>query len=243
MKAILLAAGLGSRLGPLTRNIPKAVILAASQPLIQRVIKFAHQIGVMDIVVVGGYNSDQIWKTIDLEKNIIHVENPYFRKGNLYSLSAAKQYLDSDFVLLNIDHLYPSHLARMIGETTTGVWAVSDFDRRLYQDDMKIKIKGQLNQDASICAISKELDEFDGGYCGMTVVRGNARQSYITAFEKVLQHGREQAVVEDVLAELIRMGEAPTVLDISGIRWLEIDTQEDLANAERILRMKPHFLE
>jgi len=131
----------------------------------------------------------------------------------------------------------------MISETAVGVWAVSDFDRRLYQDDMKIRIKGELNHNAYVSAISKELDEFDGGYCGMTIVRGEARLNYMKAFENVLQHGREQAVVEDVLAELIRIEEPPEVLDISGIRWLEIDTQEDLANAERILRMKPHFLE
>lgn len=242
MKAILLAAGLGSRLGPLTSTTPKATITVASQPLIKRVIKFTRQIGVSDIIVVGGYNSDQLWKTIDLI-DILKVENPDYKKGNLYSLAAAKQHLDDDFVLLNIDHLYPSHLARMIGETTDGVWAVSDFDRRLYQDDMKVRIRGQLNQIAFVAAISKELDEFDGGYCGMTVVRGNARHDYMKALENVLKHGREQAVVEDVLAELIRMDHAPAVLDISGIRWLEIDTQEDLANAERILRMKPHFLE
>ena len=242
MKAILLAAGLGSRLGPLTRRTPKAIITAASQPLIQRVIKFTRQIGVTDIIVVGGYNSDQLWKTINLEE-IIHVENPDFHKGNLYSLFAAKKHLDDDFVLLNIDHLYPSHLARMISETAAGVWAVSDFDRRLYQDDMKIRIKGELNHNAYVSAISKELDEFDGGYCGMTIVRGEARLNYMKAFENVLQHGREQAVVEDALAELIRIEEPPEVLDISGIRWLEIDTQEDLANADRILRMKPHFLE
>lgn len=242
MKAILLAAGLGSRLGPLTRATPKATITVATQPLIKRVLKFTCQIGVTDIIVVGGYNCDLLWKTID-RRDILQVENPNFRKGNLYSLAAAKQHLDDDFVLLNIDHLYPSHLARMISETTAGVWAVVDFDRRLYQDDMKVRIKGQLNQNAYVAAISKELDEFDGGYCGMTVVRGEARQNYMEAFKNVLQHAREQAVVEDILAELIRMDNAPAVLDISGIRWLEIDTQEDLANAERILRMKPHFLE
>jgi choline kinase len=108
---------------------------------------------------------------------------------------------------------------------------------------MKVCISGQLNKNACIAAISKELELFDGGYCGMTIVRGEARLNYLTAFENVLKHGREQSVVEDVLAELIHISHPAAVLDISGIRWLEIDTQEDLANAERILRMKPHFLD
>lgn len=242
MKAILLAAGLGSRLGPLTREIPKATIEVSSQSLINRMIKFVNHIDVEEVIVIGGYNSETLWREI-LEDPIVKVENSEFRKGNLYSLAAASENLDSDFVLLNIDHLYPSHLARMIRETEAGIWAICDFDRPLYQDDMKIRINGDLRNTAFLSAISKELEDYDGGYCGITVVRGEALANYLRAFQNVLQHGREQAVVEDVLAELIRLSDPPKVLDISGIRWLEIDTQEDLANAERIVRMKPHFLD
>jgi choline kinase len=242
MKAVLLAAGLGSRLGPLTRDIPKATIPVASQPLIKRVLRFARQIGSTEIIVMGGYNSHRLRPEINGD-DILWIENPEYRKGNLYSLAAAREHLDDDFVLMNIDHLYPSHLARMVSETGEGVWAVSDFDRPLYQDDMKILIEGNLNQEAFVSAISKELYEYDGGYCGITVVRGKARKDYMTAFNTVLNHSRQQAVVEDVLAELIRLGIPPKILDITGIRWLEIDNQEDLANAERILRMKPHFLD
>ena len=242
MKIILLAAGLGSRLGPLTSEIPKATINVVSQPLIQRVIKFVEQIGATDIIVVGGHNSQHLWKVIE-NSDVTKVDNPNYRKGNLYSLEAAEKYLDQDFIIMNIDHLYPTHLARMIGETKEGVWAVADFDRPLYPDDMKIRVKGLLNKDACVSAISKELDEYDGGYCGITVVRGKSRGLYMAAYENVLRHGRDQAVVEDILAELIHLKQPPIVLDISGIRWIEIDTQEDLANAERILRMKPHFLD
>lgn len=242
MKAILLAAGLGSRLGPLTRTIPKATIKVAADSLICRVIKFVNIFNPEKIIVIGGYNSNVLWKEIQRE-NITRVENLDYQKGNLYSLAAATEHLDTDFVLSNIDHLYPSHLARMIKETTEGVWAICDFDRPLYQDDMKIRINGDLNNGANLSAISKALEDYDGGYCGMTLVRGKSIFTYLKAFQNVINHGREQAVVEDVLAELIRLNEPPRILDISGIRWLEIDTQEDLANAERILRMKPHFLD
>lgn len=242
MKAIILAAGLGSRLGVLTREAPKAVVSVSSQPLVVRAVNFTRKIGVDEIVVIGGYNSDILWETLANE-SVIQVENPDFRKGNLYTLAAAHQYLTDDFVLMNIDHLYPTHLARMISETTEGVWAVSDFDRPLFQDDMKIQVTGDLEQGMWIQSISKELDEYDGGYCGVTVVRGDALKTYLSAFENVMRHRRDQAVVEDVLAYLAHSPNAPKVLDISGIRWLEVDTQEDLANAERILRMKPHFLD
>lgn len=242
MKAIILAAGFGSRLGIITRDAPKAIIKVASQPLVIRAVKFAQKTGVDEIIVVGGYNSSLLWEVLRDEK-ILSIENPKYRKGNLYTLAAARNHLNDDFVIMNIDHLYPTHLARMIHETTDGVWAVSDFDRPLFQDDMKIRISGDLEKGMNISAISKELDDYDGGYCGVTIVRGKGLDEYLKAFETVLNHGRDQAVVEDVLAELAHGSEPPNALDISGVRWLEVDTQEDLANAERILRMKPHFLD
>ena len=242
MKAVILAAGFGSRLGTHTKQIPKAAIEVASRPLIVRTVLFAQQIGVRDIVVIGGYKKDVLWKILD-GMDVIKIDNLDFKKGNLYTLATAFDYLNDDIILMNIDHLYPSHLARMISELDSGIWAVSDFDRPLYQDDMKIRVEKNKDDKMTITAISKELDEYDGGYCGMTVVRGaDSVKKYKNAMENVLRHGRNQAVVEDILEELVHANSPPKVLDISGVRWLEIDTQEDLANAERILRMKPHFL-
>jgi len=242
MKSIILAAGLGSRLGTLTKNFPKATIPVASQPLVKRAVNFARKIDVDEIVVVCGYKCQRLREVLENDKVTI-LENKEYKKGNFYSLAVAQDYLDGDFVLMNIDHLYPSHLARMISEAPDGIWAVSDFDRPLYADDMKISVLGDIYVGANISAISKGLDEFDGGYCGITVVKGDALKDYQLAFENVMRHGRDQAVVEDIQAELINLGKPPRVLDISGIRWLEVDTQEDLSNAERIIRMKPHFLD
>ena len=74
MKAILLAAGFGSRLGLLTKKIPKAAIEVMSQPLILRAVKFARKIGVDDIIVVGGYQSKYLWDTIK-DEDVVRVEN------------------------------------------------------------------------------------------------------------------------------------------------------------------------
>jgi choline kinase len=242
MIAIILAAGRGSRLGTLTRHYPKATIEVAGEPLVRRSVRFARRIGVQEVIIIGGYQCNQLRRILG-DQRLTILENRDFVKGNFYSLARATEYLASDFVIMNIDHLYPSHIARMIRETPEGIWAVSDFDRPLYADDMKIRVEGEIYHDAHIVAISKDLAEFDGGYCGITIVKGKSLEDYKLAFKNVMSHGRDQAVVEDIQAELIQLGKAPRVLDTSGIRWLEIDTQEDLANAERILRMKPHFLD
>jgi choline kinase len=242
MRAVLLAAGLGSRLGPLTRDIPKACVEVAGEALVNRAVRLARLAGVEEVVVIGGYHSERTWAALR-DTGARRLENPDFRMGNLYTLAKARDALSGGFVLMNVDHLYPSHLARMLSERPEGIWAVCDFDRPLSHDDMKVRVRGTLPVSAEVTAISKGLEEYDGGYCGLTVVNGEGVPRYLAALDAVLGHGREQAVVEDVLAHLIHQGTPPSVLDISGIRWLEVDTPEDLGNAERILRMKPHFLD
>lgn len=242
MKAIILAAGFGKRLGHMTENIPKAVISVVSQPLICHAVNFAKRIGVNQTIVVGGYKSEHVWKAIK-DEPIIRLENRDYRKGNLYSLAVAKDFMDDDFVQINVDHLYPSQIARSVAAIPPGIWAFSDFDRPLHQDDMKIKISGRREKEAFITLISKALHDYDGGYCGLTVVAGSDRAHYMSALDNVLGRGKEDAVVEDVFVELINNRIPPKVYDMSGTRWLEIDTPEDLSNAERILRMKPCFLD
>jgi choline kinase len=226
----------------LTETIPKAAVCIASQPLIRYAVNFAKLIGVSQIIVVGGYKSDHVWEAIAGEE-IIKLENSDYHKGNLYSLATAGEYMDDDFVQINVDHLYPRCVSHMIKNISEGIWAFSDFDRPLCQDDMKIKISGRTDKKAFITKISKKLHDYDGGYCGITVVSGSTREDYMTSFNNVLCRDREDAVVEDVFVELISNNKPPKVYDMSGTRWLEVDTPEDLANAERILRMRPFIID
>lgn len=242
MKAIILAAGMGNRIGEITKNCPKALITVANIPLIMHVIQFARLFHPDEIVVVGGFNSKMLWDYL-VDKNITPVENPAYKNGNFYSLNCARPYLNDGFIQLNTDHIYPHRMAHLIEDLSDGIFLVSDFDRRLYSDDMKITIDGQIDNKAKVTSISKDLSEYDGGYCGITIVKGSGVEPYISAMDMVMEENNDQAVVEDIISKLILKGSKPDILDISSIGWLEIDTPEDLQNAERILRMKPNFLD
>lgn len=241
MNIIILAAGLGNRLESATYNKPKALVEVAGIPLVKYVLQFVRLLHPKNIVVVGGYNSGMLQKAIYGE-NITYIENTDYKKGNLYSLNCARSFIEEGFIQFNTDHLYPRRAVNIFRISIDGIFLLSDFDRRLFDDDMKIRVRDHSGQGAKITAISKNLETFDGGYCGVTFVKGKGIKPYLAALDRVLERGKDQAVVEDVISELIRTGCYPEVIDMSTIRWLEIDTLFDLKNAQRILRVKPNFL-
>lgn len=242
MKALILAAGTGSRLVNLTRDLPKALVQVKGRPLIDYVLKFVDAIPCEQIIVVGGFYYNKLADFVAGHPvEVTLIENKDFLKGNIFTLTCALAFLDDSFILLNVDHIYPLRIARRIAtqmSETTEVTAVVDFDRPLGDDDMKVLIKGKHE----IAKISKGLHEYDAGYVGITVVPGNRLEIYKQAAFEIAREN-ENAVAESILARLVSQGTAPHFFDISGNRWLEIDNLSDLQNAERILKWLPDYLD
>jgi len=241
MKAVILAAGTGSRLVHLTRDLPKALVRVGEQALINHALNFVQAAGCSDVTVVGGFYFSKLERHLAACGAEVHLfENKNFLKGNIFTLLRALPELDDAFLLVNVDHIFPLRLAARLAHEVAAkqtVTAAVDFDRPLQQDDMKVS----LTQDLKIARISKGLHDFDAGYVGMTFVPAPAVTTYKATAEAVAQEN-EDAVVEHILQRLVVDGHHPGIVDISGTRWLEIDNQNDLQNAERILKWQPDFL-
>lgn len=229
MQAVILAAGIGQRLGELTRDRPKALVRVCGKELILWVMDFLDHPGVGERIVVTGYEAPKLEEFLNLHRpGVRTVHNPDFRDGSIRTIEAALPHLKEDFLLMNVDHIYERRLLDLILKHRRGIAAVCDFDRELAGDDMKVK----LGADGNLSLISKALLDFDGGYIGMTFVPDEEFTAYRRAVRGVLRKEGDAAAVERAISLAAAAGSAVRICDASGIPWFEVDTPEDLARAE-----------
>ena len=99
MNAIILAAGLGSRLKPLTKEVPKPLVKVNGLSLIERQIYLLKEAGICEIVIVIGYMSDK-FKFLEKKYNVkLIYNNKYKEYNNIYSLYLAQDYLNNTYIL------------------------------------------------------------------------------------------------------------------------------------------------
>lgn len=233
-----MAAGLGSRLGDLTRSLPKALIPVAGKPLLAYGLAFARLLNPRRIYVVGGFEFDQVARTLEQLASgaaanlpIELVQNHDFRRGNILSFQAARPRLQGDFLLANVDHIYRPAIAPLVAAAADDVTGFIDTDRTLGADDMKVLRDDQ----GRIREIAKTLTNFDCGYVGMTYVPASARARYLAEVDAAIAQDGQDIHVERVLARLAKTTQPPHCRDISGHGWLEVDTPDERAQAEASL--------
>ncbi len=235
MQAVLLAAGLGSRLGQLTERIPKALITVGDEPLLAHAVRFAARARAKEIIVVGGFGFELVASELARRALAVTlVRNDDFRDGNLVSLMTARPRvaLDDELLVMNIDHIYRPAIAGLAAAPATDVTAFIDTDRALGDDDMKVERDGA----GRVRKIAKTLATWDAGYVGMTKIPASASARYWATADAALAEEGRAIHVERVLARLATTSAPPACRDISGHGWLEVDLPEERQRAEEALR-------
>jgi HAD superfamily hydrolase (TIGR01450 family) len=245
MKAIILAAGKGSRLAGITEKKPKALVNVNGKPIIQYQIEALLKNGIKDITVCVGYMSNQIISFCRNKYPSVKFsveENPI---NNMLSLYYARSSLNDETILMNGDVVFDSRIIKNLCNVEGTAIAV---EKGMY-DEESMKIKLDLNKE--IIDISKTIE--DGYGCSIDVYKFSKSDARIIRNElirMVEKEGIKDVWTEVMLQKLLNRKELiAKPLDINGMKWYEIDNFEDLHKAELLfnkklteLKLKTNFL-
>ncbi len=241
MKALIIAAGDGGRLGNLTEHKPKPLIQLLGLSLIERVILTAKQSGVNEFVVTVGYLGDKIKARLGdgnrYRVKINYIENREWMKGNGFSVLKAKELLNENFILLMADHLFDSRILKELVDCDVRSSVILAVDRRKpIQGDTKV-----LEKNGRIVDIGKDIEESDCIDTGIFLCSPKIF-SYI---EDSVKEGKKE--LADGIARAAGSGDAE-IFDIGKIKsydskmrkdvkpwWVDIDTEEDLRKAKKMI--------
>ncbi len=239
MKALILAAGIGSRLRPQTNEIPKCLIKINKQDsILDTQIKALISGNVKDITVVVGYRASMIKDYIKenyTEINFTFIENEkYLTTNNMYSFLLAKPYLENQsFVSLNADVAIDSQIiSKLVESPSINLIAV---DKNSYSEEsMKIKIEEPTGK---ITGISKQIKEEDSYATSIDVykISKDASRDIFAIAQCFIETGDEDKWFEVALNEGFQNNDFYPK-DIKGLKWFEIDDQEDLILARDLFQ-------
>jgi L-glutamine-phosphate cytidylyltransferase len=227
MKAIILAAGKGTRLDGAAVK-PKCLVDVGGSTLLHRQIDTLRSLGVTEIVVVVGFGADSIREECDAE--ISFVENVNFAEtSSLYSLWLAREHMLDGFVVLNSDVLFhPQMLADLLQSDYDAALLISDADPNpLGDEEMKIKVRDELVVD-----ISKEIDplDADGENVGIVKFGASGAKVLVQYMNELIANGAKKDWAPRAFLEYARHHRLHA-LSTDGLPWIEIDFPEDYQRA------------
>jgi choline kinase len=237
MKAIILSAGQGSRLGHLTHDRPKCLIEFAGRALLDRQLDALAANGIDDVVVVTGFRDDQIEAALARRSGGPRVRtlfNPFYKVAdNLGSLFMARHELVGDAIVWNGDTLVSDELMRRViaNRDQAGICVTIDRKDRYDNDDMKVI----ASEDGRLRAIGKRLSSgVNAESIGLLAFRGDGAARFRRAIESAMRTSEGTTIwYLRVIHHLAQTSDVWTY-DISGEQWGEVDFPEDIASAEAL---------
>jgi choline kinase len=244
MKAIILAAGQGSRLGHLTDNRPKCLIEFGGRTLLDWQLDTLAANGIHEVVVVTGFRDDQIEAALRRRRGGPHVRtvyNPFYKVAdNLGSLYVAREELSGDCLVWNGDTLVSTDLMRrVLANRQPGICVTVDRKDAYDSDDMKVVEAGGL-----LKAIGKRLSEgVNAESIGLLAFRAGGAERFRQAIERAIRTPEGTTVWYLRVIHHIAQESEVRIYDISGEEWGEVDFPEDVESAELLAsgwRDQPH---
>lgn len=222
MKAIIMAAGVGSRLLAFSNGRPKCLITTGKETLISRMVRLLRQRNVNDITVITGYMSHLIRQ--NLGEKVRYFDNPFYKVTNsIASLWLARELLTEDVILMNADLFLEENILDVALSQTKNAVMLSD-STRIETADFRFGVDGDR-----ILKTGNKLTnaETDCEYVGVVRIDANFIHQFKNHLEYLLSKGDFNNWWEGVLYSFIEEGVDIFHTDIKGTFWTEVDNGND----------------
>ena len=243
MKAIILAAGVGSRIRPLTDNCPKSLLKVGGNTILKMMIANIRQCGIEDIVLVLGYLQDQIRDFVATtfpDLKVTYIVNEHYTQTNTgYSLMlSADAVKGSAFIKFDADVVFDKSILQKLIDSEYENCLCIDSHIQLNAEEIKV-----VTQDGNrVLQASKTLNPRDavGESIGIEKI---SQTTSVTLFNELrlmmADQINHQEYYEAAYERLMILAVPFFALDITGLKWIEIDTAEDFSMAADIFHKDP----
>jgi choline kinase len=235
MKAIILSAGQGSRLGHLTDDRPKCLIDFNGRTLLDRQLDTLAANGIDEAVVVTGFHDHLIDQAIAARTGgprVRTIFNPFYKVAdNTGSLYMAREELSGDCLVWNGDTLVSKSLmSKVVGNSQQGICVTIDRKESYDSDDMKVVEAG-----GKLKAIGKRISEgVNAESIGLLAFRSGGAERFRKAIERSMRTAEGTTIWYLRVINHIAQSDDVFTLDIQGEEWGEVDFPEDVASAQAL---------
>ena len=241
-KAVILAAGMGTRLRPLTEHLPKPLVKVNGKPIMSTQHEALEENGIKECVIIVGYLGEKIKEAIGRSfgnLKINYVENNDFNKtNNGYSLWLAREHMDEDLLLVDGDVIFEKEILSNL--------ILDPKENTMLVDELEGDMTGTLIEKGEDNKMTKYLlpadREHDTGtknrykMAGITKLSGSLLlNAFIPKLNNLVKEERFDEYYESVIKEIVEEGTSLMhVHDVNKRKWVEIDNEEDLDIAKNL---------
>ena len=233
LQAVILAAGQGRRLLPLTRDIPKALLPlngSTGLTILEYQVSLLEEVGVDEIVVVVGHGREKIEALLGDRVSYV-LNRDYESTNSIYSFFLSMNLLDNEVLVINGDVLFPTEVVkRLLDSPYEGVLSI-DTGASLDEETMKVALEG-----SRVVDIRKDLspEEAHGENLGVVLFRGEALVVLMEVVRTMVARGEVNRWIPVAFREMLSI-EPLYAVDVKGLPWIEIDFLYDLERAQKVV--------
>ncbi|MBQ0023936.1 MAG: aminotransferase class I/II-fold pyridoxal phosphate-dependent enzyme [Prevotellaceae bacterium] len=250
MQAIILAAGMGKRLGEYTKNNTKCMVPVNGTKLIDRMLGQLSGLGLKRVVIVVGYEGERLIDYLGSEFNGLKIEyvvNPIYDKtNNIYSLALAKEQMqEDDTILLESDLIFEDGMLDLLVENDApNIALVAKYET--WMDGTMVRIDEENNIVNFVPKAAFKYDETDQYFKTVNVYKFSrefAKSKYIPFLEAYTKAVGNNEYYENVLRILSFLNSHDLkALPVGNVKWYEIDDKQDLDIAEALFAEEKDIL-